>query len=118
MRSIGEAMQVELDSYHISGEQEGEKLVLKAMDSGVDAIVGGLMVTKLAADRSFPAVMIESAMNLSGRPWMRPYEPPLSPERSGRGSNGSGQSWITPTKESSRWTRAAGYPCSTRSPGI
>ncbi len=57
---VREAMQVELECYPISDEDEGERLVEKARNSGAEAIVGGLMVTKIARAGGFPAVMIES----------------------------------------------------------
>ena len=58
--SIEKVMRVELECYLIAREDEGEMLVDKVIRAGVDAVVGGLLVTRAARAKGLPAVMIES----------------------------------------------------------
>ena len=58
--SIGKAMDVELVAHQVSSEEEGASFVRQAIAGDADAVVGGLMVTKIAEAAHFPAVMIES----------------------------------------------------------
>jgi len=57
---IEQAMDVRLISFKITREEEGEWIVEKAISAKVDALVGGLMVTKIAASKGIPSITIES----------------------------------------------------------
>jgi PAS domain S-box-containing protein len=58
--AIARATETELWSYQIASEEDGARFVGEAIEKGADAIVGGLMVAKLASSSGLPAVMIES----------------------------------------------------------
>ncbi|MCX7788972.1 MAG: sigma 54-interacting transcriptional regulator, partial [Spirochaetes bacterium] len=57
---IEQVMGVRLFTYKITREEEGVWIVEKALEAKVEALVGGLMVTKIAASKGIPTTVIES----------------------------------------------------------